>query len=147
VGLRSSPRVVRRRRHDLHARAACDKALGVLLRAIGAVAILALLVATSLAAAPSPTPKLLETGKQVYELNCAACHGATGNGDGPVAFAVKPPPRNLVKDPFKAGDGVDQIFKTISTGLPNTRMVGYPQIEEVDRWAAAYYVRAFRIKK
>jgi high-affinity iron transporter len=99
------------------------------------------------AAAPAPTPTLIETGRQVYEINCAACHGATGEGNGPVAFAVKPPPRNLVKDPFKAGDSVDQIFKTVSTGLPNTRMVGYPQIKEVDRWALAYYVRAFRIKK
>jgi high-affinity iron transporter len=97
--------------------------------------------------APAPTPKLIETGKQVYDINCAACHGATGEGNGPVAFAVKPPPRNLVKDPFKAGDTVDQIFKTVSTGLPNTRMVGYPSIKEVDRWAVAYYVRAFRIKK
>lgn len=104
-----------------------------------------LLPGVLVAAAPSPTPKLLQTGRQVYELNCAACHGVTGNGDGPVAFAVKPPPRNLAKDPFKAGDSVDQIFKTISTGLPNTRMVGYPQIKEVERWAVAYYVRSFRI--
>ena len=99
------------------------------------------------AAAPTPTPKLLETGQQVYAINCAACHGATGKGDGPVAFAVKPPPRNLVDEPFKAGDSVEQIFKTVSTGLPNTRMVGYPQLKELDRWAVAYYVRAFRIKK
>lgn len=58
---------------------------------------------------------------------------------------MKPPPRNLVKDPFKAGDSVEQIFHTVSNGLPNTRMVGYPQIKEVDRWAVAFYVRAFRI--
>lgn len=99
------------------------------------------------AAAPPPTPKLLDTGKAVYTIHCAACHGATGEGNGPVAFAVKPPPRNLVKEPFKAGDSVEQIFSTISNGLPNTRMVGYPQIQEADRWALAYYVRAFRLKK
>ena len=108
---------------------------------------LAVIALALVAAAPPPTPKLLETGKQVYDLQCAACHGATGQGDGPVAFAVKPPPRNLVKDPFKAGDSVDQIFKTVSEGLPNTKMVGYPSIKEVDRWAVAYYVRAFRIKR
>jgi len=106
-----------------------------------------LVAAVLVAAAPPPTPKLLETGKQVYDVNCAACHGATGEGNGPVAFAVKPPPRNLVKEPFKAGDNVDQNFKTVSTGLPNTKMVGSPTIKEVDRWALAYYVRAFRIKK
>jgi high-affinity iron transporter len=99
------------------------------------------------AAAPAPTPKLLETGKQVYDVNCAACHGATGEGNGPVAFAVKPPPRNLVREPFKAGDSVEQIYHTTTNGLPNTRMVGYPQLKELERWAVAYYVRAFRLKK
>ena len=100
-----------------------------------------------IAAAPPPTPKLLVTGKAVYEDNCAACHGVAGDGKGPVAFAVKPPPRDLVKEPFKAGDSVDQIYNTVTNGLPNTRMVGYPQLAEVDRWAVAYYVRAFRLKK
>ena len=99
------------------------------------------------AAAPSPTPKILATGKSVYEVHCSACHGVTGHGNGPVAFAVKPPPRNLVAEPFKAGDGVDQIYNTITRGLPNTKMVGYPQLAEVDRWAVAYYVRGFRLKK
>jgi high-affinity iron transporter len=99
------------------------------------------------AAPPSPTPKLLETAKQIYEINCQACHGATGEGNGPVAFAVKPPPRNFVKDAFKAGDSVEQIYTTVTKGLANTKMVGYPQIKDVDRWALAYYVRAFRIKK
>jgi high-affinity iron transporter len=97
-------------------------------------------------AAPPPTPKVLENGKAVYEINCAACHGVSGEGNGPVAFAVKPPPRNLVKEPFKAGDSVGQIYTTITSGLPSTRMVGYPQLKDVDRWAVAYYVRAFRIK-
>jgi high-affinity iron transporter len=109
--------------------------------------VLAIAMFALIAAAPPPTPKLLATGKQVYDLNCAACHGATGDGKGPVAFAVKPPPRDLVKEPFKAGDSVDQIYNTVTHGLPNTRMVGYPQIKDVDRWAVAYYVRAFRLKK
>ena len=87
----------------------------------------------------------MRTGKAVYDINCAACHGATGHGNGPVAFAVKPSPRNLVKDPFKAGDSVEQIFKTVTSGLPNTRMVGYPQLKEEERWALAFYVRAFRV--
>jgi len=30
-------------------------------------------------------------GKQVFEANCAVCHGATGNGDGPMATTLKAP--------------------------------------------------------
>ena len=112
-----------------------------------AVAILvAIILAATLSAAAPPrlTPAMKKAGKAVYEATCAACHGASGKGDGPVAFAVKPPPRNLVSDPFKAGDTVEQIYATVTKGLPNTTMVGYPQIKDADRWAVAYYVRAFR---
>ncbi|HSD88351.1 MAG TPA: cytochrome c [Kofleriaceae bacterium] len=106
-----------------------------------------LAASVAIAAPPAPTPKLLETGKSVYNINCAACHGEAGDGKGPVAFSIKPPPRNFKKDPFKAGDGVGEIFKTVTSGLPNTKMVGYPQLTEEQRWALAYYVRAFRVSR
>lgn len=93
---------------------------------------------------PVPSPKLLEAGKAAYGSTCLACHGATGEGNGPVAFAIKPPPRNFVKDTFKAGDSPGAVFGTITNGLPNTRMVGYPQISELDRWGITYYVLALR---
>jgi high-affinity iron transporter len=98
-------------------------------------------------AAPAPMPRVLERGKTVYAGACLACHDATGQGRRPVAFAVKPPPHNLAKEPFKAGDSVEQIYATITNGLPNTRMVGCPQIKPADRWALAHYVRTFRARK
>ena len=108
------------------------------------------MVAIAAAAPPipkAPTPQMLAAGKATYEIACAACHGLTGEGNGPVAFAVKPPPRNFTKDEFKAGDGVAAVFNTITNGLPNTKMVGYPQIKEDDRWGLTYYVLGFRPKK
>jgi high-affinity iron transporter len=114
--------------------------------AIGVIG-LAVVCAAVAVAMPMPTPELMKAGRAVYEQACAPCHGVTGEGNGPVAFAIKPPPRNFTKDPFKAGDSVEQIFATITNGLPNTKMVGYPQLEERDRWALAYYVRSFRPKR
>lgn len=96
---------------------------------------------------PPPSPQLLKTGQTLYAAGCAACHGAGGEGNGPVAFAVKPPPRNLVKDPFKAGDRLDQVYATVTNGLANTKMVGYPQLKDEERWALAYWVLALRSKK
>lgn len=37
----------------------------------------------------------LERGKKLYEANCAACHGATGRGDGPAGAALTPKPSDL----------------------------------------------------
>lgn len=101
----------------------------------------------ALAKTPPRTPALLATGKAVYEgsaAGCSACHGLTGEGNGPVAFAIKPPPRNFVVDEFKGGDNVENVFTTITLGLRDTKMVGYPQLPEAERWALAYYVLAFR---
>jgi mono/diheme cytochrome c family protein len=103
-------------------------------------------VAIAVAENPGPSPQLLAAGKAVYEssVGCSACHGVTGQGNGPVAFSLKPPPRNFVKDEFKAGDSVEQVYNTITNGLRDTRMVGYPQVAEPHRWALAYYVLSFR---
>jgi copper transport protein len=36
-----------------------------------------------------------DEGKQLYEKNCAACHGPGGKGDGPAAKMLKPPPADF----------------------------------------------------
>ena len=46
---------------------------------------------------PKKTPQLVEKGKASFALNCAACHGAKGEGDGAAAAALNPKPRNFAK--------------------------------------------------
>ncbi len=102
----------------------------------------------ALAAAPAPplSVQLIEKGEAAYGTNCLACHGATGEGNGPLAFSQKPPPRNFKTDPFKAGDSVEQIYFTITNGLPQTAMVGWPKLSDDERWGLAYLVRSVRPK-
>lgn len=97
---------------------------------------------------PKATPALIEKGKGVYITNCATCHGDHGDGNGVAGAYMNPKPRNLIKDKFKLGDKPEQVFKTISEGLPGTSMVGFGQLSEEDRWATTHYILStFRKKK
>ncbi|MCC6806336.1 MAG: cytochrome c [Deltaproteobacteria bacterium] len=104
-------------------------------------------VSITAVAAPAPkppksTPQLIEKGTAAYKANCEVCHGPAGDGMGPAGQALNPKPRNFT-EPFKAGKKPEQVFKTISEGLPNTAMVGFAQIPEEDRWGLVYYVLSF----
>jgi len=106
----------------------------------------ALMAAAAVRADPPPprTPALVAKGKASFNVYCAACHGVSGEGNGPVAFAVRPRPRNLRKDRLVQGDSVEQLFATITRGLPSGTMASYAQLPADERWALAYYVRSFR---
>lgn len=93
-----------------------------------------------LAAPPKPTQELLDKGKAAYVTNCMACHGEKGSGDGPGAIALNPKPRSFATQPFKQGDKPDDVFKTLTGGVPGSSMVAFNYIPEGDRWALVYWV-------
>jgi mono/diheme cytochrome c family protein len=109
------------------------KKLGVTLLAVS-------LGSTAWAAAPKSTPALIEKGKTSFARNCLACHGETGDGNGPTGKFLNPKPRNFKTEPFKQGDKPDQIFNTITKGVPNSTMVAFTSLPEEERWALTYYV-------
>jgi mono/diheme cytochrome c family protein len=67
---------------------------------IGSVRIVSLALVASLAAVEvrAEEPKSLTAwGRDLFEANCASCHGADGTGNGPAARALKPPPSDLTR--------------------------------------------------
>ncbi len=96
------------------------------------------------AGAPEPTPALLETGKAVYTKSCVPCHGIKGAGDGAAAAMLNPKPRSFVGEVFKNGEKPENVYKTISEGLPGTVMVAFGHLPESERWALSYYVLELR---
>jgi len=46
-------------------------------------------------AKPAITSANTAAGRETFVKYCASCHGTAGKGDGPAAFAMKPPPLDL----------------------------------------------------
>lgn len=91
----------------------------------------------------TPNPALMARGKELYEKTCATCHGAAGKGDGPGAGQLNPKPRNfLVKDGWKNGVRIEDLWKTLDEGLKGTSMVSYNYLGKRDRMALVHTVQA-----
>ena len=86
-------------------------------------------------------------GKELFTINCQLCHGATGEGNGPVAaFLVKYKPANLTSPLLKAfSDG--QIFMTITNGVPDRMPPLNENLTVTERWDVVNYVRTLNASK
>jgi cytochrome c oxidase cbb3-type subunit 2 len=97
---------------------------------------------------PVPSAALVAHGKAVWQqAKCWECHGNGGKGDGDKAAGLKDDlgfpmrPADLTSGQFKSGPKVEDIFRTMSTGLSGTPMPSFrDSFPEADRWALAYYV-------
>jgi cytochrome c oxidase cbb3-type subunit 2 len=99
---------------------------------------------------PAPSQEIVAHGKDVWQnAKCWECHGQTGKGDGEKAAGLKDDfgfpirPADLTSGQFKSGPAVEDIFRTMSTGLSGSPMPSFrDSLSEQDRWALAYYVLA-----
>ncbi|MFH1070430.1 MAG: cytochrome c [Candidatus Glassbacteria bacterium] len=89
------------------------------------------------------TPEQVDQGRELFQINCATCHGPTGTGDGPKAVGLNPPPRNYHTEKFKFGASPLQIFNTLTKGSPGTSMASFDFLPAEERMALAHYVRTF----
>jgi mono/diheme cytochrome c family protein len=91
-------------------------------------------------------PALVAKGQKLFKPNCAICHGAKGEGNGPSAASLTPKPRNFQKDPFKFGETYVQILTTIGNGIPNSAMPSWKEsLGEADLKALAAYIKSIRM--
>jgi high-affinity iron transporter len=94
---------------------------------------------------PEVNPSLAR-GAQVYQANCAACHGITGRGDGPAAAGLNPPPANLSDATTLSDRSPLDFYHRITIGVTGTAMPAFEgQLSVEDRWAAAAYATVLRL--
>ncbi len=97
----------------------------------------------------NPRPSTLESlknGERYFNVNCAACHGPTGGGDGPIAAPNGPIAGVLPIGPgspmgFSLAPGLSDghIYTTITLG--RGRMPSYRRIPPEGRWDVVNYIR------
>lgn len=104
---------------------------------------------------PAASQQIFDRGKEVWQIaKCWECHGQGGKGDGEKAAGLKDDlgfgvvPADLTSGQFKSGSAVEDIFRTMTTGLSGTPMPSYrDSLPEEDRWALSYYVLALSAYK
>lgn len=94
---------------------------------------------------PSRVPTLAR-GAEVYQANCASCHGTLGRGDGPAGAGFDPPPANLADAASLRDVSPLDYFQKITIGVTGTAMPGFEsRLSFDDRWAAAAYATVLRL--
>ncbi len=102
------------------------------------------------ARAVSIPTEVTEEGKKTYGNYCAPCHGDEGKGDGSLARSLLPKPRDFTRGAYKfrttpSGSlPTDQdIFKTISYGVPNSTMIPWDILTEQQRASVIPLLKSF----
>lgn len=92
---------------------------------------------------PAVTPDL-EVGRALYAKQCALCHGASGDADVPGAEEMDPPPSSFLDPEVMGPLSPYKAFNTIRFGIPGTAMPGFPDLDDQERWALAFFLHTLR---
>ncbi len=86
--------------------------------------------------------RFMQRGRERYQIYCAPCHGALGDGNGITKlYGMGATPTYHDDRLVKMADG--ELFNTITHGK-NTMMSYGDKLEPSDRWAVVAYVRALQ---
>jgi mono/diheme cytochrome c family protein len=99
-----------------------------------------------LASVPVPaTRRVLERGRERFNINCAVCHGEDGYGRGIVVRRGFPAPPSFHSEALRTLPA-GQIYDVITRGYGAM----YPAADRVapaDRWAIVLYIRALQLSQ
>ncbi len=121
----------------------------------GTTAAVLLLVAASQAAGPAggeDLPQLgdVANGKHLYNVHCAVCHGFDGNGDGPGAQDLDPPPAVHRDGNLMNSRDDEMLLRTVLGGCAAAgckgSMPGFDDaLGQVDAWDLVAYLRTLHL--
>lgn len=86
----------------------------------------------------------LARGAELFHINCTACHGVGGKGDGPVAaFLQNKKPADLTSPAVQfLSDGA--IFMVITNGMPEAMPALNENLTVRERWDVVNFIRTLK---
>jgi len=87
-----------------------------------------------------PNESSLAAGQKIYLKRCVACHGKTGNGDGPDAADLGIHPAKL-SDPVIRAETDGELLWKITVGKKPMPNYG-TRLSPTDRWNVINYIRS-----
>lgn len=94
-----------------------------------------------------PTTLLpIEQTKALFAANCSMCHGASGQGNGPLAKNLTPEPTNFTDKERATNRSLMGLYDAVTNGINDTPMVAFTQFNEQQRWSLAFYVGSLAFK-
>ena len=112
-----------------------------------AIALAGIVPASELTNPVPPTAKSIETGRQLFQKYCKACHGENATGNGPLAPKDVHPP-NLTDAEWKYGATDGEIFTNIHDGIgPKFEMKSMKsRMTDTEIWSVVNYLRSIGVK-
>lgn len=88
-----------------------------------------------------PADDMVQKGQDLYQSNCASCHGDEGKGDGPAGAGLNPPPRNFNEEGgWKNGRDLAGMYTTLQEGIEGSAMAAYEYMPVADKFAIIHYI-------
>ncbi len=107
---------------------------------------------------PPYSEDLIKKGKELFKLaKCVECHGLEGRGNGKKGWeenfrddwGERIYPANYTYPwELRNGSSVEDIYRTITTGLNGTPMTSYQDsLKDEERWALAYFIKSLQVER
>lgn len=92
----------------------------------------------------------LTQGRNVYDQNCAVCHGPNGDGNGKEAHRFETKPGNFTRGEYKFKSTYpgslplsSDLYHSITNGVRGTAMLAQLHLTDEQRWAVVEYIKTF----
>lgn len=92
-------------------------------------------------------------GETLFQTTCTACHGTNADGQGPAAPTLKDiwnlpaKPSDLRQPHLRCGDGPEDLYRVLATGLNGTPMVSFDaSLSAEQRWDIVAWILTRRLR-